>query len=257
MNLSLEGKVAIVTGAAQGMGKAIALTYIKGGASVVIVDIDLEAAKTVEEEARALGAQAIAIKADVTKSEQVAKMVETTMKKFARVDILVNVVGGSGRQKGKKVYLFQESTEEDWDSVISLNLKATMICTKAVLNYMIERKSGRIINISSVSGVAGNVGMVDYSAAKAGVIGFTMALAKEVGPYNITVNCILPGPTETPGMKELNLPPEILEEMGRRTYLGRVGKPEDIANTAIFLASEGASFITGQSYAVCGARNLA
>ncbi|HEY78798.1 MAG TPA: SDR family oxidoreductase [Dehalococcoidia bacterium] len=257
MNLNLDGKVAVVTGAAQGMGRAIALTFIKGGASVVAADIDLEAAKLVAEEAKALGAQAIAVRADVTKSEQVAEMVKSALEGFGKVDILVNVVGGSGRLKGRKLYLFRESTEEDWDSAISLNLKATMICTKAVLDHMIERKNGRIINISSVSALAGNIGMVDYSAAKAGVIGFTVALAKEVGPYNITVNCILPGPTETPGMKELNLPPESLEEMGRRTYLGRVGKPEDIANMAIFLASDGASFITGQSYAVCGARNLA
>jgi 3-oxoacyl-[acyl-carrier protein] reductase len=239
------------------MGRAIVLTCIAAGANTVIADINLEAVKQVEEEAKAMGAQAIAVRVDTTKSEQVSNMVKTALDNFGKVDILANVVGGSGRSTGKKVYLFQESNEEDWDTVINLNLKGIFLCTRAVLDNMMERKSGRIINISSVSALSGNVGMVDYSAAKAGVIDFTVALAKEVGPYNITVNSILPGPTETPGMKELNLPPESLVEMGKRTCLGRIGTSQDIANMAIFLASDAASFITGQYYAVCGARNLA
>lgn len=154
------------------------------------------------------------------------------------------------------MYLFQDSNEEDWDFIINLNLKGTLICSKAVIDHMIERKGGKIINISSTAGIGGDYGLVDYSAAKAGVIGFTMALAKEVGQYNINVNAIAPGATETQGFDELKFPPERLEELKVRTSLGRLGKPEDIANMAIFLASDDANFITGQNYPVCGARSL-
>jgi NAD(P)-dependent dehydrogenase (short-subunit alcohol dehydrogenase family) len=249
--MKLAGKVAIVTGAAWGIGEAIAIGFAKEGAGVVASDIKLDLVQDVANRIKSLGHQALAVQADVTRSDQVRKMVEATLQKFDKVDILVNVAGGT-----KKTYLFQDSNEEDWDFIINVNLKGTLICTRAVLDCMIQRKGGKIINISSVAGIGGVRGLVDYSAAKAGVIGFTMALAKEVGQYNINVNAIAPGPTETPGLDELKLSSEWLEELKKRTSLGRLGKPDDIANMAVFLASEDANFITGQNYAVCGTRSL-
>jgi 3-oxoacyl-[acyl-carrier protein] reductase len=246
-------KVAVVTGAGMGIGAATAIAFAEEGASVVALDKNDTALEELVSRMDNKGSALLPICADVTRSQDVAQAVRATLKQFGRIDILVNNAGGASP---RGLLQFLESSEEEWDFVIDLSLKSVLILTHAVLGNMVERRSGRIINISSITGLGGSVGQVDYSAAKAGVLGFSRALAKEVGTYNITVNCVLPGATETPGLKNINFPSEAVEEMKRRTYLGRLGRPEDIVSMILFLASEEASYITGQSYAVCGARNL-
>jgi NAD(P)-dependent dehydrogenase (short-subunit alcohol dehydrogenase family) len=165
------------------------------------------------------------------------------------VDTLVNCAGGPDSVE----VFFRGSVEEVWDRVIAVNLKGVRNCTRAVINHMIDRRYGKIVNIASLAGVVGGYSKVDYSAAKAGVIGFTMALAKEVAGFGINVNCISPGPIQT---RALLIHPEYVEQGARMTGLGRVGKPEEVAALAVFLASDEAGFITGQNYPICGIKNL-
>jgi NAD(P)-dependent dehydrogenase (short-subunit alcohol dehydrogenase family) len=245
--MKLAEKVAIVTGAASGIGRAIALALAREGANVVIGDIDLDGASKVADEIRALGHESIAVKADVSRSEEVNQMVEAAFEEFGRVDILVNNAGGSARERAS---LFKDSTENVWDFVIGRNLKGTMLCTRAVINHMLEKGTGRIINIASAAGVVGESLLCDYSAAKAGVIGFTKALAREVSPCGINVNCISPGVIKTKTLESFS--EEKLEGPMKGILVGRLGKPEDIACMAVFLASDESSFITGQNHVVCG-----
>lgn len=247
--MSLIDRVAIVTGSARGIGRAIALGLAKEGAAVVVTDIDLEGATAVASEIEALNSRSLAVKADMSQIQDVNRMVEAALKKFGKVDILVNNAGGIGNlMEGR--YYFRESTAESWDFVIERNLKSVFNCTRAIINHMIERRSGKIINIGSGAGITGEVRLTIYSATKAGVIGFTKALAKEVGPYGINVNCVSPGVTRTPGTAE------VLKEEGgdggKHPALGRLGEPEDIANMVVFLASDKANYITGQNLVVCG-----
>jgi NAD(P)-dependent dehydrogenase (short-subunit alcohol dehydrogenase family) len=248
--MKLENKIAIVTGAANGIGRAIALGLATGGAGVVIADVEIEPANELAGEIRTLGREAMTIEVDVANSKDTKRMVAATLDKFGAIDILVNNAGGpaTGRQS-----LFHKSEEEVWDYVISLNLKGVRNCTRAVINHMIDRRRGKIINIASTSGVIGSTGMVDYSAAKAGIIGFSMALAKEVANYGINVNCVSPGPIQTRSLLSF---PEKMEEAKQITGLGRVGRPEEVAAMVVFLASEDADFITGQNYLMCGLMNL-
>ena len=248
--MKLENKVAIVTGGANGIGRAIVLRLAQEGADVVIPDIDLEGASKVVQEIEAVERRGLAIKTDVSKSEEVKAMAKTALDKFGKVDILVNNAGGS--ERGRRC-LFKDSTEEVWDYVIGINYKGILNCCRAVINHMINRRSGKIINIASLSGLIGSIKMVDYSSAKGGIIGFTMALAKEVAPYGINVNAVSPGGTLTPG-RLLN--PDTLEESEKRTGLGRLAKPEEMAAMVAFLASEDANFITGQNYPVCALANI-
>jgi len=249
--MKLENKVAIVTGAAGGIGRAIAIRLAKEGAALSVVDIDLETLNKVADEIQGMRCKGIAVKANVTSSQEVKQMVKTTLDEFGTIDILVNVAGGSGSKRGN----FHEIPEEVWGSVINLNLKGTLVCCHEVIEHMIQKRRGKIISISSVSGMIGSsIGMAPYSAAKAGVIGFTKALAKELGPYGINVNCISPGPIATQLM--LRHGEEIAKKLESFTYLKRLGKPEEVANVVIFLASDEASYVTGQNYAVCGGRSL-
>ncbi|MFC2005357.1 SDR family NAD(P)-dependent oxidoreductase [Chloroflexota bacterium] len=250
--MKLEKMVAIVTGGANGIGRATAIRLAREGADVVVADIDLEQANKVVNEIEALGRRGIAIKGDVSKSEEVKAMANTALDKFGRVDILVNNAGGSARGRSS---FFKDSTEEVWDHVLSTNLKGVLNCTRVVINHMIERQSGKVVNIASCAGVVGDVKVADYAAAKAGIIGFTMSLAKEVARYGVNVNCVSPGPIETEGLGRL-LSPESMEKMKRTTGLGRLGQPEDIAAMVAFLVSDDANFITGQNYVVGGLRNL-
>ena len=251
--MKLENRVAIVTGGSNGIGRAISIGLAKEGADVVVnFNADTVAANEAVNEIKGLGRKAIAIKTDVSKSDQVNRMIKTVFDEFGKIDILVNNAGGSARERGS---LFCESTEEIWDYVIGLNLKGVLNCSRAVINHMIERRSGKIVNISSTAGITGDVGLVDYAAAKAGIGGFTMALAKEVAMYGINVNCVTPGAILTRAVPLTQS--DIKTEDEQRTMgFGRLGTPEDVAPLVVFMVTDGASLITGQNYAVCGLMNL-
>ena len=251
--MKLENKVAMVTGAGGGIGEATAIRFAKEGAHLIVDDVSSETVKKVASEIKGMGRKVIALKADVTNSKEVKQMVKNALDEFGRIDILANVAGGAAR--GEKRGYFHEVSEDAWNSVIDLNLKGTLLCCHAVIEPMMENRSGKIINIGSVAGMIGaSMAMADYSAAKAGVIGFTKALAKELGPYGINVNCVSPGPIGTPHF--FTLDQETVKRLESFTYLKRLGKPEEVANVVVFLASDEASYITGQNYAVCGGRSL-
>ena len=247
--MKLKDKIGIVTGGANGIGRAIAMALAKEGASVVVADIDSDQANKVAEEIKALGCKAMAIRTDVTKFNEASSMAKAVLETFKKVDILVNNAGGSARERAT---LFCESTEEVWDYVFRTNLKSTFNCSRAIIEHMIQRRGGKIVNIASDTGLVGYAGFVDYSAAKAGIIGFTHALAKEVASYGINVNAVAPGPTATRVMLA-SLPGDKFKQ---RIGLGRLGKPEEIAAMVVFLTTEDANFITGQVIPVCGLSNL-
>ena len=252
MDLGLKGKVALVTGTGSpiGFGRAIALGLAREGCSIIANDINFEEAKQAAAEVEALGCKAIAIKADVTKSAEVKDMVETALKEFGRIDILVNNAGAT-----PPMIPFIEQKEADWDKSYYVNLKSQMICAQAVLPQMLERKSGKIVNISSGGAkLCGPIGE-SYVAAKAGVIAFSKSLALEVISSGINVNCILPGWAKT-NLGSDNTPPEIREQINEKilaeTPIGRPTDPQDIANMVVFLASDAASDIVGQNFSVDG-----
>jgi len=242
--LELTGKVALVTGAAQGIGKAVALFLAQHGADIAVSDINLEKAEETAKEVQAVGRRSTAIKVDVTNLENVEGMVGAILEQFGRIDILVNNAG-IARDK-----LILRMTEEDWDAVLNVNLKGTFHCTKAVIRHMSKQRSGKIVNIASVVGEMGNVGQANYSASKAGVIGFTKTIAKEFAQRGINVNAIAPGYIETL-MTEV-LPEKVKEELRRLIPMERLGRPEDVAHAVLFLVSEASSYITGQVLNVNG-----
>lgn len=242
--MKLAGKVALVTGAAQGIGKAVSLLLARNGADIIVSDVNLEKAEETAKEVQTLGRKALAIKADVAKLEDVEKMVEATLAQFGHVDILVNNAG-IARDK-----LILRMTEEDWDAVLNINLKGTFNCTKAVVRHMSKQRSGKIVNIASVVGEMGNAGQGNYAASKAGVIGFTKTIAREFAQRGINVNAIAPGYIETPMTDAL--PDKAKEELKRLIPMDRLGKPEDVAEAVLFLVSESANYITGQVLNVNG-----
>jgi 3-oxoacyl-[acyl-carrier protein] reductase len=242
--LKLAGKVALVTGGAQGIGKAVALLLARNGADIVVSDINLEKAEETAKEVQTLGRKALATKVDVATLSDVEKMVEAILAQFGKVDILVNNAG-IARDK-----LILRMTEEDWDAVLNINLKGTFNCTKAVVRHMSKQKSGKIVNIASVVGEMGNAGQGNYAASKAGVIGFTKTIAREFAQRGINVNAIAPGYIETPMTDAL--PDKVKEELKRLIPMDRLGKPEDVAEAVLFLVSESANYITGQVLNVNG-----
>ncbi len=243
--LDLTGKVALVTGGARGIGRAIALKLAQQGAAVVVnYQSNAGAADEVGAAIQAGGGKAAAVQGDVRDAEAAQAMVKAATSAFGRLDILVNNAGTT------RDMLLPMMKAEDWDVVLDTNLKGTFHVTKAAMRPMLRQKSGRIINITSMAGVSGNAGQANYSAAKAGMIGFTKSVAKEIGSRGITVNAVAPGfiPTDLTA----SVPAELIEKATDMSALKRPGSVEDVANAVVFLASDEAAWITGQVLAVDG-----
>ena len=245
----LENKTAIVTGSAKGIGKGIATEFAKQGATVVINYCgSKEAALKTVEEIKAFGGKAIPYQADISDYEMSKKMMDDIIKEYGAIDILVNNAGIT------RDNLILRMSESEFDDVIRTNLKGTFNCIKHVTKYMLKNKSGKIINISSISGVNGIAGQANYSASKAGIIGLTKSFAKEMSSKGININAIAPGFIETDMTKVLN--DKYVEEIVNTIPSKRVGRPEDIAKAALFLASDMSDYITGQTLMVDGGRGL-
>lgn len=238
-------KTAVVTGASRGIGRAIALKLAQDGANVVVNYSGSQAkAEEVVVEIKALGQQAIAVQANVANADEVKALMGAAMDAFGSIDILVNNAGIT------RDNLLMRMKEDEWDSVMDTNLKGVFLCTKAVARQMMKQRAGRIINVASIVGVAGNAGQANYVAAKAGVIGLTKTTAKELAARNILVNAVAPGFIATDMTEEL--PQDVKDAMLTQIPLAKLGQPEDVANVVAFLASEGANYMTGQTLHIDG-----
>ena len=241
----LNGKTALITGASRGIGKAIALLYAREGADIAITNIaDDDEFKNAVREIEALGVKAKGYVSNAASFEDSQRVINDVVRDFSKIDILVNNAGIT------RDTLLMRMTEDQWDAVIAVNLKSVFNLTKAVIQAMLKQKSGSIINMSSVVGVSGNAGQSNYSASKAGIIGFTKSVAKEVGSRNIRCNAIAPGFILTEMTEKL--PEEVKNDWINKIPLKRGGLPEDVANTALYLASDLSSYVTGQTIHVCG-----
>ncbi len=241
----LKDEVAIVTGGTKGIGKAISLLLALEGAKVVAnFSKDVDAAEALKSEARSRGLKIGLFKADVTRFDQAREMVEETFGQCGKIDVLVNNVGLI-----RDNFLMLMS-DEDWNALIDANLMSLYHCCKTVIRKMIPQRKGKIINISSISGILGTPGQTNYATTKSGVIGFTKALARELGPFNIHVNAVAPGLIESEVVSKM--PREKVESIIKSTSLGRMGKPEEVAQAALFLASANSNYITGQTIIVDG-----
>jgi len=241
----LKDQVAIVTGGTKGIGKAICLLFAKEGAKVVVnYSRDDRAAEDFLSEANSTGLNLDLFKADVTQFGQVKEMVEKTFARYEKIDILVNNVGLI-----RDNFLMLMS-DDDWNSLIRTNLTSLFYCCKTVIRKMIPQRSGKIINISSISGIMGTSGQTNYAATKGGMISFTKSLARELGSFNIHVNAVAPGLIESEMVSKM--PREKVEAILKSTSLGRIGKPEEVAKVVLFLASENSDYITGQTFIVDG-----
>jgi NAD(P)-dependent dehydrogenase (short-subunit alcohol dehydrogenase family) len=249
--MRFKDRVAIITGGSQGMGKAAALGFAKEGANVVIISRSEEKLQQAAEEIRAAGGKKVTVMAgDVTSSESIKGVVAKTLKEYGKVEILFNYVGGEPNMS-EPLKLFTEQTEDYWDKIITLNIKSTVVFCRAVLDSMIKQKYGKIINTAAIAGRVGSPRMVLYSTVKGGIIAFTKSLAMEVAEYNINVDCVSPGPINTPGFNSL-FGEEGIKSSSNFVPLKRMGRPEDVGNAVLYLASDDASFITGQTLAVDG-----
>jgi 3-oxoacyl-[acyl-carrier protein] reductase len=245
----LEGKVALITGGARGIGKALALRFAAEGASVAVSDLNYdEQMQNTEAEIKALGVNAKVYASNAGSLADSEKLAEDVVRDFGRIDILVNNAGIT------RDNLLMRMTEQDWDLVMTVNLKSVFNLTKAVQRIMIKQKSGSIINMSSVVGVNGNAGQSNYSASKAGMIGFTKSIAQELGSRNVRCNAIAPGFIETEMTHKL--PDDVRAQWISEIPLKRSGKPGDVADVAVFLGSELSSYVTGQVISVCGGMSM-
>jgi len=242
--MRLMGKVSIITGAGQGIGRATAVKFAVEGARVAVCDINLEACKETVKEIEAAGGEAASCRIDVTDKETIARMVEGVMAKWGRIDTLVNNAGIVQDAQFKKM------TDEQFERVIDVNLKGVYNCTKAVVDIMLEQNSGVILNASSIVGIYGNFGQTNYAATKFGVIGMVKTWARELGRKGIRANAICPGFIETPILS--TIPDKVIKMMEEKVPMGRLGKPEEIANTYAWLASDEASYINGAVIEVSG-----
>ncbi len=245
----LENKTALVTGAARGIGKAIVLAYAREGANIAFSDLRLDAdTEQLEKELQSLGVKAKGYASDASSFEASEQLIEAVIQDFGGIDILVNNAGIT------RDGLLMRMTENDWDLVLKVNLKSAFNMTKAVQRIMLKQRSGSIINMSSVVGLEGNAGQSNYSASKAGLIGFTKSIAQELGSRNVRCNAIAPGFIETPMTEKLS--DDVRDGWIKQIPLKRAGQPQDVANIAIFLASELSSYVTGQVISVCGGMKM-
>ncbi len=247
--MDLKGKVAIITGARRGMGKSHAKTFAKSGAKVVVADISLEECQQVVDEIKKEGGEAIAVKCDVTKKEDIDNMVKAAVGKWGKVDILVNNAGICQFKP------FLELTEEEWDRTININLRGYFLCAQACAKEMAKQKSGVIVNVASVAMGQVGVGMpalAHYCASKGGIVAMTEALALELAPFNIRVNAISPGAIDTPMTEASKVDPKMMEATLARIPLRRMGKPEEVSNLVLFLASDESSYVTGSVVVIDG-----
>jgi 2-hydroxycyclohexanecarboxyl-CoA dehydrogenase len=248
--MSLAGKNAVVTGGASGIGRAICLRLARDGANIAVLDLDLAGGQRVAREVAGLGRQAVALEVDVGSLERVRRAAEAVHSSLGRVQVLVNDAGIADFTP------LIQMTEEQWDRMIRVHLKGTFNCARTFLQDMFDAGWGRVINLSSVAGLAGAAGLVHYAAAKAGIVGFTKSLAREVAGLGITVNAIAPGLIDTPLVRKSGVSEEMIAQVVQQTPVGRIGVPEDIAAACAFLASEEASFFTGQVMSPNGGQHL-
>ena len=243
--MNLVGKVALVTGGSRGIGRAIAVRLAKEGVDIALCARNTKAAESVGREVEALGRKCLVLRADVSDSEQANTLLETVLNDLGSLYAVVNNAGIT------RDNLLLRMKDDEWDSVIQTNLKGAFNCSRAAARALIKARSGRIINISSVVGLQGNAGQVNYASSKAGMIGLTKSLARELASRSVTVNAVAPGLVPDTGMTD-ELTAEVMESMLSKVPLGRPGKPEDVANTVAFLASSEADYITGQVISVDG-----
>lgn len=248
--MKLKDRVAIITGGGRGIGRAYVLGFAREGAKVVIGDINGDNAQAVAKEVEEMGGEALSIKCDISSEDDTMEMARKAIQKFGKIDILLNNAAYMAELSNKP---FDTFSIEEWDTCHAVNVRGTWLCIKAVVPHFKSQRKGKIINISSIAWLLGIPLLLNYLSSKAAVVGLTYCLAKELGRFNINVNCLMPGITMTEGFKAMrDHPPGLIEAVISQVSLGRIGTPEDMVGPAIFLASEDSDFVSGQCIAVDG-----
>ncbi len=251
MSRRLEGRIAVVTGGAQGIGRASALRLAEDGAVVVVMDRQADGARATAAAIEAAGGRALALAVDCSAEAEVGRAFADARRAFGRIDILFNNVGQSARERATEFYASEPDT---WRFVVGVSLMPTLLCSRQVVPEMRERRSGKIVNMSSDTALVGDVGFADYCAAKSGVLGFTRALARELAPFQVNVNAVAPGAIRT--VAHERLPKAVIDGVRNSVPMGYVAEPEDVAHSVAFLASDEARYITGQTLVIDGGRYM-